>query len=140
MIQGIDRKNSEIGYLVLRLTMGFNMFAHGLVRLPKLDQFSGWMLGLFENSWIPLFLVKPFSYSLPFIELIVGVLLILGIKTSIGIHTGALIISSLVLGSCLIEKWDMAGGQMLYAIFFFLLAIFLPLNKYSLDTLINRSE
>lgn len=133
MTKTVNEKNIEIAYLILRLTMGFNMFAHGLVRLPKLDAFNSWMVGLFENSMLPIVLVKPFGYALPIIELIVGICLILGFQTAKSIHAGGLIIAALVFGSCMIEKWDMAGGQMLYAIFFFILAVYLNKNTYSLD-------
>ena len=129
----VEEKNIRISYLILRLTMGLNMLAHGLVRLPKLDEFSSWMVGLFENSWIPILMVKPFGYVLPILELVVGICLVLGFKTAQSIHGGGLIIAALVFGSCMIEKWDMAGGQMLYAIFFFILAVGIKYNQYSLD-------
>ena len=121
-------------YLILRLIMGFNFFVHGLVRIPKLESFSNWMLGLFKDSLIPEILILPFSYSLPFIELIIGFLLIIGFKTMKAINAGNIIILCLVTGSCLIEKWNMAGGQMLYALFFFILAVFVENNDISLDS------
>lgn len=128
-----NSKDLEIAYLLLRLTMGFNFLAHGIVRIPKLYSFSNWMTELFSESTVPLIIVKPFSLMLPFVELIIGILLILGLKTSKALHAGALVIVILVTGSCLIEKWDMAGGQMLYAVFFFLLSFAINLNKFSLD-------
>jgi len=113
--------------------MGFNFFVHGIVRIPKLEGFSQWMAGMFAESLLPLALVKPFAYVLPFVELSIGVLLIVGFQTRKALNAGALVILMLVSGSCLIEKWDMAGGQMTYAIYFFALSYLVHLNAYSVD-------
>ena len=135
-----DDKNLKLAYLFLRLTMGFNMFAHGIVRLPKLNQFSDWMVGLFQDSLLPSFLVIPFSYMLPVVEFLIGVMLIVGFKTPKTLLVGACVIMSLIFGSCLIEKWDMAGGQMVYALFFFVLSATIPYNAYSLDNFLNKGK
>ncbi|WP_236564852.1 DoxX family membrane protein [Flavobacterium sp. MK4S-17] len=70
-------------YLLLRLLLGISFFGHGLVRLPKLNMFSGWMVKTFENSMLPQALVLPFSYMLPFAELITGALLLIGLLTPV---------------------------------------------------------
>ena len=51
-------------------------FGHGVVRLFKLNGFSRGMVATFQKSYIPEALVVPFSYILPFAELIVGLLLL----------------------------------------------------------------
>jgi len=133
-------KDLEFAYLILRLTMGLNMLVHGLVRFPKLKEFSSGLVKMFTDSPLPDFSIVAFSYSLPFVEFFVGLFLILGFKTEKAINLGSLVIMSLVFGSCLIEKWDMAGGQMLYALFFFALSIFTPLNTHSLDYRFSNSK
>lgn len=81
---------NKTAYLLLRLAIGASMFGHGLVRLPKLNAFSDWMVGSFEKSILPQALVVPFSYVLPIAEFTVGLLLILGLFTRQALIGGGL--------------------------------------------------
>ncbi|WP_246296990.1 DoxX family membrane protein [Flavobacterium inviolabile] len=73
-------------FLLLRLAIGASMFGHGLVRLPKLNAFSSWMTGNFENTLLPQIIVLPFSYVLPIAEFGIGLLLLLGLFTKLQQH------------------------------------------------------
>ncbi len=66
-------------YLLARLPIAVSMFTHGLERLPKLNNFSEHMVGQFSKSMLPTALVTPFSYMLPFLEFLTGILLIAGL-------------------------------------------------------------
>lgn len=134
----VKDNNKEFAYSLLRLAMGVNMFVHGLVRFPKLDEFSNWMVGYFQNTFLPDYLVSILAYSIPFVEFIVGILLILGLFTRQALLVGALLMVVLLFGSCLKENWEWAAFQMIYAIFFFMLSYFIELNKISLDKLRER--
>ncbi len=123
----------QLAYLILRLTMGVNMFTHGVARLLDLEKFNMWMIGQFSNTILPEFLVSLSSYMIPFAELIIGVLLILGLFTSRALLLGALLITILVFGSGLQENWNVMSSQMIYAIFFFILSYLIELNRFSLD-------
>ena len=125
----------QLAYLILRLTMGVNMFTHGVARLLDLEKFNMWMIGQFSNTILPEFLVSLSSYMIPFAELIIGVLLILGLFTSRALLLGALLITVLVFGSGLQENWNVMSSQMIYAIFFFILSYLIELNRFSLDNL-----
>ena len=125
----------QLAYLILRLTMGVNMFTHGVARLLDLEKFNTWMIGQFSNTILPEFLVSLSSYMIPFAELIIGVLLILGLFTSRALLLGALLITILVFGSGLQENWNVMSSQMIYAVFFFILSYMIELNKFSLDNL-----
>ena len=127
------QKTIELAYFILRLTMGVNMFTHGVARLLDLEKFNMWMLGQFSNTILPEFLVSLSSYMIPFAELIIGVLLILGLFTSRALLLGALLITVLVFGSGLQENWNVMSSQMIYAIFFFILSYLIELNRFSLD-------
>jgi thiosulfate dehydrogenase (quinone) large subunit len=131
----VKDNNKEFAYGLLRLAMGVNMFVHGLVRFPKLDEFSNWMVGYFQDTFLPEILVTILAYSIPFVEFIVGLLLILGLFTRQALLVGALLMVVLIFGSCLKENWEWAAFQMIYAIFFFMLSYFIELNKISLDKL-----
>ena len=123
----------QLAYLILRLTMGVNMFTHGVARLLDLEKFNMWMIGQFSDTILPEFLVSLSSYMIPFAELIIGVLLILGLFTSRALLLGALLITILVFGSGLQENWNVMSSQMIYAIFFFILSYLIELNRFSLD-------
>ena len=125
----------QLAYLILRLTMGVNMFTHGVARLLDLEKFNMWMIGQFSDTILPEFLVSLSSYMIPFAELIIGVLLILGLFTSRALLLGALLITILVFGSGLQENWNVMSSQMIYAVFFFILSYLIELNRFSLDNL-----
>ena len=125
----------QLAYLILRLTMGVNMFTHGVARLLDLEKFNMWMIGQFSDTILPEFLVSLSSYMIPFAELMIGVLLILGLFTSRALLLGALLITILVFGSGLQENWNVMSSQMIYAVFFFILSYMIELNKFSLDNL-----
>ena len=127
------QKTIELAYLILRLTMGVNMFTHGVARILDLDKFNGWLITQFSNTILPEFIVSISSYMIPFVELIIGILLILGLFTSRALLVGSLLIVALVFGSGLQENWNVMSSQMIYAIFFFILSYLIDLNRYSLD-------
>jgi thiosulfate dehydrogenase (quinone) large subunit len=127
------QKTIELAYFILRLTMGVNMFTHGVARLLDLEKFNMWMIWQFSDTILPEFLVSLSSYMIPFAELIIGVLLILGLFTSRALLLGALLITVLVFGSGLQENWNVMSSQMIYAIFFFILSYLIELNRFSLD-------
>jgi len=58
--------NKPLSYLLLRLAVAMSMFGHGIVRIPKIDEFSTGMVKQFEPSLLPESLVQPFSYILPY--------------------------------------------------------------------------
>ena len=45
----------QLAYLILRLTMGVNMFTHGVARLLDLEKFNMWMIGQFSDTILPEF-------------------------------------------------------------------------------------
>lgn len=130
--------NIELAYLILRLTMGVNIFVHGLVRIPKLDSFSVWMVDYFKDTFLPEFMVSQLAYSMPFMELIIGALLIVGLFTRKALLAGALLMVVLIFGACLRENWEWASFQLIYALFYFVLSYFIDLNRFSIDTLFNK--
>lgn len=133
----IDHKH--VAYTLLRLIVGINFFGHGFIRLPKIGGFREWMVSLFDKSPLPSSMVSVFATVLPFIEFTVGIALIFGIFTRYATSLGALVICALIFGSCMIENWEMAGGQMIYGLMLFVLLFFSEYNKISADQLFFRS-
>jgi thiosulfate dehydrogenase [quinone] large subunit len=122
-------------FLLLRLAIAASMLGHGLVRLPKLQAFSGWMVGNFKNAMLPEFLVRPFSYALPIAEFTLGILLVLGLFTKPALIAGAAVMITLIFGTCMIENWEALPSQLIHVAFFALLLHYIHDNTYALDGL-----
>jgi thiosulfate dehydrogenase (quinone) large subunit len=120
-------------YLLLRLLAGMSLFGHGLVRIPKLAGFSNWMVAQFKDSLLPEALVTPFSYILPFAELVTGALLLIGLFTRAALVSGCAIMLVLIFGSSLIEEWGSIPSQLLHGFILALLLQFIEANTYSID-------
>ena len=109
--------NSQLAFFFGRLLYGVNFFAHGLVRIPKLNKFMEWILNEFKDTMIPKVLLEPYAFLLVFLELVVGVSLVFGFKTRFFLIISNLILISLIFGACIQEAWPRVGVQMVYAIF-----------------------
>jgi thiosulfate dehydrogenase [quinone] large subunit len=131
-------KKEQITYLLARLPIGMSFFGHGLERLPKLAVFSHGMVTEFNKSILPLWLVTPFSYFLPFAELITGILLLLGLFTRFAAIFGVAIMLALIFGSSMIEQWNNVFTQIIYGAYLALLFYFAQYNSISIDGLTGR--
>lgn len=129
---------NKVAYLLLRLAIGVSLFGHGLVRMPKLDGFSRWMVTSFKDSMLPEFVVLPFSYILPFLELITGCLIIVGLFTRQALVAAAVVMIVLILGSTLIESWEAVSVQLVHVAFLAGLLHFSKANAYSIDSFLQR--
>ena len=127
-------------YIFLRLAAGASMFGHGLVRLPKLQSFSTWMAGTFQQSLLPEFLVRPFGYCLPFLEFVVGILLLSGLYTRAALWAGSLAMILLIFGTCMIENWEALPSQLIHQALFALLLQYEKSNGWALDRLLSKSS
>ena len=125
-------------YLMARLPIAMSMFGHGLIRLPKLENFSIGMVTEFGKTFLPDWIVQPFSYALPFAELLTGILLLLGWFTRFGLFLGAAVMLILIFGSSVIEEWQNVAIQMFYGIYFAGLFLFIGHNGYSVDGLSGK--
>jgi thiosulfate dehydrogenase [quinone] large subunit len=70
----------------------------------------------FEATVLPRALVVIFALSLPYLELVIGVLLILGAALRPALIAGALLMAALMFGTALQGNWDVLGIQVLYAL------------------------
>lgn len=113
----------------IRLPLAVSMVGHGVVRLPKLQSFTGWMVAEMEKSVLPQALILPFSYGLPFAETVIGLLLLLGFRLQWTLFSGLILMALLILGSCSIENWNAVGVQLIHSFYFVMLLVLYEQNQ-----------
>src|ERR1039458_4909550 len=124
----------EIAYLLLRLTLGANIFLHGFSRLiGDHAAFAAYMDKQMHNAPLPGFLVHFVAVVLPWCEGTVGLLMILGLWTSVALIAGSLLMLTLQIGICLAQNWDVAGVQLIYVLLYFVLLTYCDRNPWSID-------
>ena len=132
-------RDLPVAYLMVRLTMGLHMFAHGAVRLPILTEFAGQTVTEFAPvrliglPFFPAWLVYPFMLSVPVVEFSVGVLLILGLKTKLASIAGGVTMLLLMFGTVARMNFGTAHLMWFYVLIFALLAGANFADRYSLD-------
>ena len=132
-------KKEQYTYLLARLPIGMSFLGHGFIRLTKLAAFSHEMVGQFSKTFMPGQLVLAFSYVLPFLEFITGLLLLLGLFTRFSIVLGVVLILSLIAGSSIIEQWNAVFIQIIYGGYLAVLFYFTNYNGISIDDWRSRS-
>jgi len=124
----------EVAYLLLRLTLGVNIFLHGFSRLiGDHAAFTAYIDKQMHNAPVPGFLVHFVGVVLPWCEATVGLLMILGLWTSVALIAGSLLMLMLQIGICLAQNWDVAGVQLIYVLLYFILLTYGERNRWSVD-------
>lgn len=129
-----------LSFVFIRLGIGISLFGHGLVRIPKLNAFSNGMVSNFSQSYLPGQLVMPFSLTLPFLELVIGLLLIIGWKTKLAGISGAILMLVLMFGTTMIENWGALPSQMIHLLFLVLVYEFHEKNSFAVDRIDTPSN
>jgi thiosulfate dehydrogenase [quinone] large subunit len=139
MTSATDRKkNAALAYLLLRATIGTNIFIHGLSRiLAGPSHFANALVPSFQRTPLPTGSVRLFAMALPWAESIVGLLVLVGIRTRVALVAGSLLILTLTFGATLNQDWESAGLQLIYAAVYASLLAFRHHNAYSLDGLLQ---
>ena len=133
------KRDLPVAYLMVRLTMGFHMFAHGGVRLPILPDFAAETVTEFAGvrliglPFFPAWLVYPIAFSVPVVEFLVGVLLIVGFKTKLASIAGGVTLLLLMFGTVARMNFGTAHLMWFYVLVFALLAGANFADRYSLD-------
>lgn len=130
--------DNKWAFLLSRLAIGLSFFGHGLVRLPKLQGFSNWMVEQFSKSMLPEILVMPFSYALPILEFVSGLLILIGLFTRQGLLLAGAVSLALIFGTTMIENWEALPSQLIHVAFLSVLLAYLPHNSYAVDHFIKK--
>ena len=131
-------KSQVLAYTTLRLAIGMSMLIHGLDRAVAFHQFAEKTAKMFADSWLPRFAVVGFTYTVPPVELTIGMLVLFGLFTRTGLLMGGLWMVALIFGSTLIEQFDIVGIQLLYSLVFSALLYYHDANQISVDRYLGR--
>ncbi|MGF1484525.1 MAG: DoxX family protein [Opitutales bacterium] len=125
--------NFALGYLLLRLATGVNFLMHGAVRIfGDLGGFAEYIKGEFAGK-LPEFLLVPYAYALTFAELILGAMVLLGFRSREALVGLGLVLSTLILGSCLNAMWSAVHSQMLHTLVVAFLLYRIADDRFSVD-------
>ncbi|MGC8550288.1 MAG: MauE/DoxX family redox-associated membrane protein [Acidobacteriaceae bacterium] len=112
---------------------------HGITRLwAGASIFAQHLVQQLTHSPLPEILIRSFGYALPWLEAGIGILILLGLATRPALIAGASLMVVLTFGSSFLQDWNVMGLQLIYAVVYFLLLIFIPNNHWSVDTLLTQ--
>lgn len=127
----------ELAYALLRITFGIVFLFNGIAKLKGgVGNFVGGMNQRFSGK-LPAILVMPFSYTLPFAELILGALIVFGLLTHLGLVLTGLLLAALTFGTVMLADFGTVAHNTQYGLVNFVLLWLVDLNRYSLDGLIH---
>jgi thiosulfate dehydrogenase [quinone] large subunit len=136
-----DGRDTELGYLLLRVTVGLNVCMHGVARLlAGPASFAGALVPEFQKTFLPAWSVYAFGLALPWAEGVLGLLVLVGLRTRLALIGSGLLIVVLTYGSTLRQDWNAAGAQLLYAVVYAGLLAFRRWNVYSVDAALKPHE
>jgi thiosulfate dehydrogenase [quinone] large subunit len=135
----LDNRDLSLAYFLLRATLGVNILLHGVARLVSgPGQFTATLIHEYQATPLPHPLVVAFASTLPWAEAFLGLFLLIGLFTRIALTLGALLILLLTFGTCLLQKWQVAGDQLIYAAVYAALLAFVSGDRFSIDALRQR--
>lgn len=121
-------------YVILRVAIGLDLLGHGAIRLfGNFAGFRGWLVQFFANSPMPDFLVELGGWTIPPIELILGVFLLVGFKTRPSVLLASLVMLGLMAGTCVVQKWEILSLQLNYIFFYCLILAFHRFDSNGID-------
>ncbi len=128
--------DTNLAYFMLRATLGLNICIHGVSRiLQGPGVFANSLVGSFHKTPLPDWSVHLFGLGLPWVEMLLGGLVLFGLSLRLALFGGAFLIFLLTLGSSLLQDWNAAGLQLIYAMIYAGLLAFRAKDCLSVDSL-----
>ena len=131
--------NAQLAHATFRVYLGLNIALHGVVRLPKLDGFAQGLVAGFTETALPAWSVLAFAYVLVPAEVIVGLMVLVGVQLRGALVAGLGLMALLSFGTILLEQWDTAGLQVIYAMAYAGLLATLHLERWALWPSVRRT-
>jgi thiosulfate dehydrogenase [quinone] large subunit len=130
----------EAAYALLRASLGVVFLVAGVMKIAGgVGNFEAGLEQQFSGK-LPVLLLKPFGYALPFAEVIVGILLILGLFVVPALVICGLELLALIFGTALAGEHPVSAHNTQYALVNFFLLWFAGYNGYSVDRLLRRNR
>jgi thiosulfate dehydrogenase (quinone) large subunit len=137
---GLRRQDVVLAYTLLRIIFGVNFFNHGFTRIGNIPGFAQGMVDLFQKTFVPEPLVRGPALLVPIVEFAIGILITVGLLTRPALLVGFGLMIVLTYGVTLLQNWDAANSQLLYALVFFILIAALNFNTFSIDAWLERRK
>lgn len=137
----IETSDESLAYALLRVVAGTNLLMHGVSRwLVGPAVFAGKLMEQFAKTPLPEWSVRAFGLMLPTIEALLGLLLLVGLRTRAALVGATLLIMVLTFGSALLQDWNIAGLQLMYALVFSALLFLRRYNVWAFDSWSERTN
>lgn len=137
MVPEIEMRDRRAAYALLRIFLGTDILMHGVSRLMAAGAFQTSIESQFAKTPLPHLALAAFGVALPWAEALIGLFVLIGLGTRAALVAGALLMSLLAFGSGLIQNWNAAGVQLLYALVYSALLFLRRFNGWSLDALLS---
>jgi len=109
------RMGQSMGLALLRWGLGLRLLVSGVSKIGNLGGFvNGYLLPAFAETILPGWMVAPYGYALPPVELLLGVLLILGFFRNLTLFVSGLTFLSLAFGQMLLQQHSAVLDILLY--------------------------
>lgn len=126
-------------YALMRTTFGIVFLFFGITKFTRgLSTFAGGMQQRFAGK-LPMLIVMPFGYSLPFIEVLLGTLIVLGLLNPISLVLSGLLLIVLTFGMVILGDTPTVANNLIYVVINFALLYLADYNLYSVDRLRGAS-
>jgi len=105
--------------LLIRLSLGVLFFFAGLGKFLGEGGASAWSQGMssgFSESYLPSFMVLPFAYVLPYVEVALGLVLVAGLFTQLTFLIAGLLLIALALGMVVQAQYGVAANNFNYVL------------------------
>lgn len=130
--------HQEASYALLRVTLGTIFLTTGIVKfLFGIGNFAAGLQTQFAGK-LPIFMVIPFAYALPFLEVTVGAFLLLGLFNSLALIAAGLLLMTLTFGKTAVNDSATVAGNLVYVLINFVLLWLADYNGYSIDRMRQR--
>jgi thiosulfate dehydrogenase [quinone] large subunit len=121
-------------YLLLRVLTGLDFFGHGFARVFTGTHLGGFAQGMVKSmsaAPLPAGLVLATGYTVPCVELLIGIFLLLGVFTRVTVTLALLLMMVLMFGVTMKQDWTTAGSQLVYGLV--LAALLFARQQYDLS-------
>ena len=106
--------------LLIRLMFGLIFLAHGLEKLIDYKDTVETIAETFDETWLPLMVVRPFLYILPFIEAVIGISYLIGFRYRATLVSTGILLAILTFGLAVRGDFEPVSRNLVY---FFILLI-----------------